>query len=114
MDIRLKNGGLVSVRQLVWFSLQVSGLPETDLRAFWELIEKCRKPDHQIFSSHDAEALEKLGLLTIIRRGDNSIDLVASQPSQAVRDVVCSMVEGELPRVRLVNPMANESTAASA
>jgi hypothetical protein len=33
---------------------------------------------------------------------------VASQPHQFIRDVVCSLVQGELPDISFVNPLAGE------
>ncbi|HEY5987170.1 MAG TPA: hypothetical protein VIV12_12470 [Streptosporangiaceae bacterium] len=104
-EVQLRNGGMVFEPAILVTAYSVRDLMEKDPIAFWELVEVCRKPDHQIFSSVQAQVLVARSLLVPVRTADGAIDLARSKPHQIIRDVVCSMVEGELPHVRLVSPL---------
>lgn len=100
-EVSLRNGGVVPDVAVTTVFLNVRSLMTDDPIAFWELVEVARDKDHRIFSEVQVKALRNRNLLDDEKGSMHSI----------IRDVVCSMVEGELPNITLVNPV--EPTAAA-
>ena len=64
--------------------------------AFYELVEVCKNPSHQVFSSKQKEYLISRALM----QSDGRIH-------QSVRNIVLSSVQGEGLELSLVNPIAS-------
>lgn len=94
---RLKNGS-EEPELIVQVTMDsVSRLMETDPIAFYELVMKCRRQDHELFGN-TGEVLQSLAL---IQDAQGTV-------SDSIRNVVLSAVEGNGLNMTLVSPFAEE------
>lgn len=73
--------------------MSLTKLLETNPMALYELVEVCRKPDHQIFGELD-KVLRDFSLLQC----DN-------KPHSSIKNIVLSAIEGEGLDMCVVNPV---------
>lgn len=95
--VKLKNGTEVIEPVLITTMINLDALMKKNPIAFYELVQKCRNPQHKMFGNTEQVAES----LALIERG--SIH-------DSVRNIVLSAVEGDGLKMSLSSPVASSVT----
>lgn len=95
--VRLKNNSEESKILVMSTMITLSQLFSENPLAFYELVQICNNPSHEIFSPVQREALESAGLI--------SQNIVHA----SIRNIVLSAVEGEGMGMTIGNPVIPKS-----
>ena|SRR3990167_5460798 len=97
--LKLKNGSEVAKPIVFTTMITLNELMETNPIAFFELVQKCRNPQHEMFGNTEDE-VRKWGLM----------DYAPGKVHECTRDIVLSAVEGDDLGMQLTSPVAPQST----
>lgn len=96
--VKLKNGSEVAKPVVIALMINLEALMKSNPIAFYELVEKCKNSEHEMFG-HTKDVVTEWALID----SNGSVN-------SAVRDVVLSAVEGEELSMSLGNPVAPQSS----
>lgn len=97
--VKLKNGSEAVEVLVETTMISLTSLREENTIAFFELVQKCRNPQHIMFGDAK-EIAQKFGLIEQGKIHD------------VIKDIILSAVEGDMLDMKMVDPIAEQCTPA--